>query len=220
VRARLHTRPEFEVVYLLLSARGRISKGASIGPEVALAAASPAAFRSRQLAGSRRAGEAGTTQTFDSFRKRIRNPTPNVTCPMRSFVGQPCLWDPGGLARNDWQRDSLGLAGRGRAPPPSPGGIALSQPRPALTAAGASESVPDSMIQVPGGNILLRPTALQETSVPSAGHEVNVPDFWIDRTEVTTGEYLLARRPRRVPGLRGIATPAKDRDASSTLSTA
>jgi len=74
VRARLHTTSEFEVVYLAIVGSWAYFEGREHRPGGGPAAA----LLQRSAAGNWQVldvlGEAGTTQTFDSFRKRIRNP--------------------------------------------------------------------------------------------------------------------------------------------------
>jgi hypothetical protein len=55
------------------------------------------------------------------------------------------------------------------------------------------------MIQVPGGTFFFGRQPSKKPPCRPAGHEVNVPDFWIDRTEVTTGEYLACEKAKACP---------------------
>jgi hypothetical protein len=74
VRARLHTTSEFEVVHLAVVGSWAYFEGREHRPGGGPAAA----LLQRSAAGNWQVvdamGEAGTTQTFDSFRERIRNP--------------------------------------------------------------------------------------------------------------------------------------------------
>jgi formylglycine-generating enzyme required for sulfatase activity len=74
-----------------------------------------------------------------------------------------------------------------------------SGPGPAPTAAGASQSTPESMIRIPGGKFFLGRLPSKEPPCRPEGHDVTVSDFWIDRTEVTTGEYLACERAKACP---------------------
>jgi formylglycine-generating enzyme required for sulfatase activity len=70
---------------------------------------------------------------------------------------------------------------------------------PTQTATSASQSAPESMVRIPGGGFFSGRQPSEEFPSRPVGHEVTVSDFWIDRTEVTTGEYLACERARACP---------------------
>ena len=74
-----------------------------------------------------------------------------------------------------------------------------SGPGSAPSAASASQPAPESMIRIPGGTFFFGRPPSERPPCHPAGHQVTVPDFWIDRTEVTTGEYLACERAKACP---------------------
>jgi formylglycine-generating enzyme required for sulfatase activity len=76
---------------------------------------------------------------------------------------------------------------------------ALSSGRGSAPAAGTRELAPESMIRIPGGKFFLGRQPSKRPPCRPEGHEVTVSDFWIDRTEVTTGEYLACEGAKACP---------------------
>jgi formylglycine-generating enzyme required for sulfatase activity len=72
-------------------------------------------------------------------------------------------------------------------------------PQAASSAAEANRPTAESMIQIPGGKFLFGRRPFGECPSRPEGHEVTVSDFWIDRTEVTTGEYLACEKAKACP---------------------
>jgi formylglycine-generating enzyme required for sulfatase activity len=74
-------------------------------------------------------------------------------------------------------------------------------PSPTSAAADPTDgrTAPIPMIRVPGGKFFFGRQPNEEFPGRPFGHEVTVSDFWIDKNEVTTGEYLDCERAKACP---------------------